>query len=52
MKIFSAIFLAAVVAITMERCAAEFLLVQVDDNTGTGNICFYIIYRSKITLKL
>jgi len=36
MKIFAAIFLASIVAITMERYRAEFLLVQVDDNTGRG----------------
>ena len=47
MKIFFAIFLAAAVAITMERCTAEFLLVQIDDATERGNICFYIRYRSK-----
>jgi len=35
MKIFSAIFVAAIVAITIRRCRAEFLLVQVDDGKGS-----------------
>ena len=40
MKIFSVIFVAAIVAITIGRCRAEFLLVQVDDVAAKGN--FYI----------
>ena len=48
MKIFSATFLVAIVATTVERCTRVFLLVQVDDTTGRGNICFNIIYRSEM----
>ena len=43
MKIFSAIFWATIVAITMERCRAEFLLVQVDETAGRGNIFYKYI---------
>ena len=52
MKIFFAIFWATIVAITMERCRAEFLLVQVDDATGKGNIYFFIKCRSKNETKI
>lgn len=34
MKIFSAIFVAAIIAITVGRCRAKFLLVKVDDGKG------------------
>ena len=52
MKIFSAIFVSAIVAITIGRCRAEFLLVQVDDATGKGNIYFFIKCRSKNETKI
>ena len=45
MKIFSAIFVAAIIAITVGRCRAKFLLVKVDD--GKGNIYLKIKCRSK-----
>ena len=48
MKIFSAIFLATIVAIIIERCRAEFLLVQVDD--GKGNIYLYMKCRLLINI--
>ena len=52
MKIFSAIFVSAIVAITIGRCRGEFLLVQVDDATGKGNIYFFIKCRSKNETKI
>merc|ERR1712112_490040 len=38
MKIFCTLLWTAIVAITMERCRAEFLLVEVDDAAGKGPI--------------
>ena len=39
MKIFFAFLWTATVAITVERCRAKFLLVEVDDAEGKGKLC-------------
>merc|ERR1712224_277461 len=44
MKSFRALYLTAIVAITMERCRAEFLLIEVNDGKGEGS-------RSNRTIK-
>ena len=42
MKIFCALLWTATVAVTVERCWAEFLLVEVDDAAGIGKLCCLI----------
>ena len=42
MKIFSTLLWTAIVAIIVERCRAEFLLVEVDDAAGKGRLCCLI----------
>ena len=40
MKIFLTLLWTAIIAIAVERCTAEFLLVEVDDAAGKGKLCF------------
>ena len=40
MKIFRTLLWTAIVATAVERCRAEFLLVEVDDAPGKGKLCF------------
>ena len=43
MKSFRALYLTAIVAITMENCGAEFLLVELNDDKGGKRRLFCII---------
>ena len=45
MKIFCALLWTATVAVTVKRCWAEFLLVEVDDAAGKGKICCLITIK-------
>ena len=49
MKSFRALYLTAIVAITMERCRAEFLLIEVNDDKGGKHhlFCFLRYADSK-----
>ena len=40
MKIFCTLILTVIVAIVVERCRAEFLLVEVEDAAGKGKLFF------------
>ena len=42
MKVFCTLIWTVIVAIVVERCRAEFLLVKVDDAAGKGKLCFLI----------
>ena len=54
MKSFRALYLTAIVAITMERCRAEFLLIEVNDDKGGKHqlFCFIRYADSKLMQKL
>ena len=43
MKIFCTLFWTAIVAIVVDQCKAEFLLVEIDDAAGKGKPFFIIM---------
>ena len=47
MKIFCTLFWTAIVAIVVERCKAEFLLVEIDDAAGKGKPFHYYDIKLK-----
>ena len=42
MKIFCTLILTVIIAIVVERCRVDFLLVEIDDAAGKGKLCFFI----------